>query len=133
MQLHCEGCTQRIYKIVLKAKGVNMVTIDKELETVIVEGTMDVKVLIDKLEKKFKRKVVELVQPEKIKDEKKKKNKEGEGENKKGGDGNCDDNNAKMEVSTSGYGYDFFGQVQMMPMQAPQMFSDENPNACSVM
>ncbi|MCI28238.1 heavy metal transport detoxification domain-containing protein, partial [Trifolium medium] len=35
--------------------GVNMVTIDKEKETVTVGGTMDVKVLIDKLEKKFKR------------------------------------------------------------------------------
>ncbi|MCI48076.1 hypothetical protein A2U01_0069319, partial [Trifolium medium] len=46
-----------------------MVIIDKEKETVTVEGTMDVKMLIDKLGKKFKRDV-EVVQP-KVEDKKK--------------------------------------------------------------
>ncbi|MCI50086.1 hypothetical protein A2U01_0071330, partial [Trifolium medium] len=60
-----------------------MVTIDKKKETVTVEGTMDVKVLIDKLGKKFK-KEVEVVQLKKVEDKKKKKkNQEGEGGNKK--------------------------------------------------
>ncbi|MCI93614.1 hypothetical protein A2U01_0114912, partial [Trifolium medium] len=45
---------------------------------------------------------VEVVQP-KVED--KKKNQEGEGGNKKGGDGNGGDNSAKVEGTTSGYGY----------------------------
>ncbi|WJX74320.1 hypothetical protein P8452_57987 [Trifolium repens] len=163
MELHCQGCIERIRKTVSKAKGVNHVAIDKEKETVTVKGTMDVKMLMENLKKRFKRKV-EVVQPKKDKDkenekegnkgeksendgEKKKNNqKGGEGGNKKSdGNGNGGDNNAKMEVSTAGYGYGYgflgldygynnnYGQVQMMQMQAPQMFSDENPNACSVM
>ncbi|CAJ2660758.1 unnamed protein product [Trifolium pratense] len=167
MELHCPGCIERIRKTVSKAKGVNHVAIDKEKETLTVKGTMDVKVLMEKLKKRFKRKI-EVVQPKKEKEKDKDKDKEnekegnkgekaendggkknnqnqkgGEGGNKKGDANVGGDNNAKMEVSSSGYGYGYgfwgldynnYGQVQMMQMQqAPQMFSDENPNACSIM
>ncbi|GAU47225.1 hypothetical protein TSUD_107610 [Trifolium subterraneum] len=162
IDMHCEGCSSKIIKCISGFEGVekldqgdgtgkltitgnidaaklrdklvsvNHVTIDKEKEIVTVKGTMDAKVLVEKLKKRFKRKV-EVVQPKKDKDKdkenekegnkgeksendggKKNNNQKGEGGNKKG-DGNSGDNNAKME------------------MQAPQMFSDENPNACSVM
>jgi len=149
--------------------GVHDVTIDKEKEIVIVKGTMDMKVLVEKLKKRFKRKV-EVVPTKKEKENEKEKEKgENDGGNKKNnqkggeggggggggggkkkGEGNGGENIAKKEVLTqpsygygNGYGYGGFvefdegynyGQVQMMHMQeAPQMFSDENPNACSVM
>jgi len=153
--------------------GVQHVTIDKEKEIVTVKGTMDMKVLVEKLKRRFKRKV-EVVPTKKEKEKENEKEKEKEkGENdggnkknnqkggegggggggKKKGEGDGGDNKiAKKEVLTqpsygygygNGYGYGGFfgfdegynyGQVQMMHMQeAPQMFSDENPNACSVM
>ncbi|MCH80893.1 transcription initiation factor TFIID subunit 3-like [Trifolium medium] len=120
MAFHCEGCTERIRKTVSNAKGVNMVDMDKEKETVTVKGTMDVKRLIHKLEKKFKRDVVLVKSRDKNK--KKKKNQECQG-----------GNNAKMEeVSTSGFfGIDNGYEQQLGMMQ--QMFSDENANSCSIM
>ncbi|MCH79850.1 hypothetical protein A2U01_0000609 [Trifolium medium] len=95
-----------------EGSGVNMVTIDKKKETVTVEGIMNVKVLIDKLGKKFKREV-EVIQPKKVED-KKKKNQEGEGGNKK--------DVMVMVVIT----------VQKWRCKHHKC-SDENPNACSVM
>ncbi|KEH39395.1 heavy metal-associated isoprenylated plant protein 3 [Medicago truncatula] len=171
LELHCQGCTEKIRKTVLKTKGVQHVTIDKEKEIVTVKGTMDMKVLVEKLKKRFKRKV-EVVPAKKEKEKEKEKENEkvkekgendggnkknnqkggegGGGGGKKKGEGNGGENIAKKEVLTqpsygygNGYGYGGFfgfdegynyGQVQMMHMQeAPQMFSDENPNACSVM
>ncbi|XP_061359442.1 heavy metal-associated isoprenylated plant protein 3-like [Gastrolobium bilobum] len=152
MALHCQGCVEKIRKIVLKTKGVHEMTIDKEKDTVTVKGTMDVKSLMENLMEKLKRKV-EVVPP--------KKDKEGAGgEKKKKGGGGGGDNNEKNEEEGGkieqgrmeylapaigfGYGYGNFGGYnygQVHPEQfhfqfnahPPQMFSDENPNACSVM
>ncbi|KAI5389025.1 variant 2, Heavy metal-associated isoprenylated plant protein 3 [Lathyrus oleraceus] len=128
MLLHCQGCIDKIGKIVLKTKGVLEMAIDKEKDTVTVKGTMDVKKLVENLTEKLKRKV-EVVPP--------KKEKEG-GEVK------------KMEYMVQpafGYGFGYGNgnyegyneQVYQnllhihMHTQPPQMFSDENPNACNVM
>ncbi|KAK7262265.1 hypothetical protein RJT34_29831 [Clitoria ternatea] len=157
MALHCQGCLDRIGKIVQKTKGVQEMSIDKEKETVTVKGTMDVEALVGNLMEKLKRKV-EVVPPKKDKEgdnegegKKKKKNKGG---NNGGGDSN--ENGEKMEQSrmeylgpsfgfTYGYGHGYnnynYVQVPIYPEQMhfymhappPQMFSDENPNACSVM
>ncbi|XP_004487068.1 heavy metal-associated isoprenylated plant protein 3 isoform X2 [Cicer arietinum] len=166
MELHCQGCIERIRKTVSKAKGVYHVEIDKEKETVTVKGTMDVKALAGSLTERLKRKV-EVVPTKKEKGNEKdgdkkekdgdkkendggKKNKqkgEGGGGNKKG-ENDGGDGKGKMENLTPGcgygygYGYSFFGyedggynngSVNMMQLNAPQIFSDENPNACSVM
>lgn len=149
--LHCQGCVDKISKIVLKTKGVHNMSIDKDKETISVKGTMDVKALVGNLMDKLKRKV-EVVPP--------KKDKEGGGgadnkkKNKGGGNGGGGDNNGneegggkmeqgKMEYLAPpafGFAYANAGGYNYVPiypdhfhLHPPQMFSDENPNACSVM
>ncbi|BAT90522.1 heavy metal-associated isoprenylated plant protein 3-like [Vigna umbellata] len=162
MALHCQGCLDRIGKTVLKTKGVKEMAIDKEKETVTVKGTMDVKALAENLMEKLRRKV-EVVPPKKEKegDKEGEKDKEGSGKKKnKGGGGGGGDSNegviekidySRMEYLPQpafgfGYGYGHgnsggYSYVPVYPEQMhfhlhappPQIFSDENPNACSVM
>ncbi|CDY33208.1 BnaC04g08310D [Brassica napus] len=61
IRLHCEGCIQKIKKIILKIKGVQTVAIDAAKHMVIVKGTMDVKELVPLLAKKLKRTVEPLL------------------------------------------------------------------------
>ncbi|KAG6779948.1 hypothetical protein NC652_012089 [Populus alba x Populus x berolinensis] len=78
--LHCQGCIEKIDKIVTKTKGVHEIVIDKQKELVTVKGTMDVKALTETLKSRLKR-PVDIVPP--------KKDKEGgkDGENVAGGGG----------------------------------------------
>lgn len=123
-------------------------SIDKEKETVTVKGTMDVKSLVNNLTERLKRKV-EVVPPKK---DKKKEEKEG--------DNNQNENLEQSRIEYNmvqlqhqppygfgyGYGYGYggygnsggynYGPVypeQFHVHMHPQMFSDENPNACSLM
>ncbi|KAG6692721.1 hypothetical protein I3843_10G121200 [Carya illinoinensis] len=224
IRVHCDGCIQKIRKIVSKFGGVQHVDIDKEKDLVTVKGTMDVKALVPYLKAKLKRSV-DVVPPKKDgggdqkpkeaggggdkKEKEKEKVASGGGEKKEkeaaaagggggekkekeaaaagggGGDGGKKEEGAaaKVEVSkmeyhgypyqapiywndghayaqnypvvvhpgygnqgyvSQGYvddqGYGPYGNVNHgymvaanHPMHAPQMFSDENPNACSVM
>ncbi|CAI8592406.1 unnamed protein product [Vicia faba] len=151
MELHCHGCIEKIKKTVSKTKGVYDVKIDKEKETVTVKGTMDVKVMVEKMKKKFKRKVE--VVPQKKENEKEKEKNKGENDGGKknkgkgeGGNSKVDENDGKgkkeVMANSNGYGCGFLGfdygynnngEGEMVQMHAPQMFSDENPNACCVM
>ncbi|PNY17736.1 heavy metal transport/detoxification domain-containing protein [Trifolium pratense] len=160
MVLHCQGCIDKIEKIVMKTKGVIDMKIDKEKNNVTVKGTMDVKGLVENLSEKLKKKV-EVVPPKKDKEGGggggdgggggKKKNKGGGGGG--GEEGGDNGNNGGGEVKMMehlvqvqppyGFGYGnvegYNGQVYQelihfhMNSQPPQMFSDENPNACIVM
>ncbi|GAV69625.1 HMA domain-containing protein [Cephalotus follicularis] len=200
IRLHCDGCIQKIRKIILKTKGVSSVNFDGTKDLVTVKGTMDVKELTPYLAEKLKR-AVEVVPAKKEEDNKKGKDAAGDakpagdkkdGDAKPAGDGGKKEapapsaaaggdavavvapggGGANMEVNKmEHYGYPYppqpsywhdpghvYGQnYSMVPMQshqyqnynpnynqgyqqypvyanhAPQMFSDENPNACSVM
>ncbi|OWM82433.1 heavy metal-associated isoprenylated plant protein 5-like isoform X2 [Punica granatum] len=228
IRLHCDGCIQKIRKIILKIKGVDSVNIEAAKDLVAVTGTMDVKELAPYLKQKLKR-GIEVVPPPAKKDgggADKKEGKESGGGDKKegkesgggdkkdgkeapaaaekkeggdggktdGGDGGKKEENSKevkaeksgeqkLEMSKfehhgsyhsqpsywydqgqpsyyshsyavepygyhGGYagppapvyahpvheGYSHYPQYPVDPrLQAPQMFSDENPNACSVM
>ncbi|KAB5513656.1 hypothetical protein DKX38_027562 [Salix brachista] len=57
--LHCQGCTEKIVKIVRKAEGVQEIVIDR---LVTVKGTMDVKALAETLKERLKR-PVDIVTP----------------------------------------------------------------------
>lgn len=125
-------------------------TIDNEKETITVKGTMDVKSLVEDLTKRLKRKV-EVVPPKKDKEGKEASNNGGGKKKKKGSGGDNDDDDddkailmeqIKREIVVPAYGYDYeygngynyYGTVYCIEhLEAPQMFSDENPNACSVM
>ncbi|XP_057456095.1 heavy metal-associated isoprenylated plant protein 3-like isoform X2 [Lotus japonicus] len=184
--LHCQGCIDRIGKFVLKTKGVEEMSMDKEKDTVTVKGTMEVKALVGNLTERLRKKV-EVVPPKKDKDNDNKEEGAGGGKKKNKGNGGGEgggDNNEKDEgvdgkliehnmrgylapaaaFGFGGYGYnngygygpyaggnigggynygppgpvhpEQFHHFQLMHAQQPpphQMFSDENPNACSVM
>ncbi|XLU75168.1 hypothetical protein S245_034221 [Arachis hypogaea] len=136
----------QVTALVFREDGHKMTII---LFTVTVKGTMDVKALAANLTEKLKRKV-EVVPP------KKPDNKEnngggggGDGKNKGGGGGG-----APHVLFPSAYGYGYapvmhphhHGGYSYMPVYTypeqfhlhappppPQIFSDENPHACSLM
>ncbi|MED6121470.1 hypothetical protein PIB30_030438 [Stylosanthes scabra] len=212
IRLHCDGCIQKIRKIILKIKGVESVNIEEGKDLVTVKGIMDVKEMVPFLNEKLKRNVEVLVPPKKQEDKKDKEGGGGEKEKKdkkEGGGGGRGDGGKKVVVEEGGtkaveinkmehYGYGYppapmywyggYGPGQSStsyavevnpyssssgagypnnqgyppywgyggdhdmnhhnnqgyPLEpppyymhprypAPQMFSDENPNACSIM
>ncbi|XP_010520385.1 PREDICTED: heavy metal-associated isoprenylated plant protein 3 [Tarenaya hassleriana] len=142
LNFHCQGCIGKIQRTVTKTKGVDAISMDKDKQLVTVKGTMDVKKLAETLSEKLRR-PVEVVPPAK-KDNG--KDKDGGKEKKEGGGGGGDDGGKKEEGANkmeyvaaqpgSGFGYGYgYGSYYQYPVQAhaPQIFSDENPNACAVM
>ncbi|KAK9096128.1 hypothetical protein Sjap_021625 [Stephania japonica] len=136
--LHCQGCIEKMQKLINKTKGVQEVSIDTEKETVTVKGTMDVKVLQACLQDKLKRAVV-IVPPKNDKtnsggggDEKNKKDSSGSGFG--GGGGGAEASGWGVFSRSSEYNNNncYYGGPPMY-VYAPQYFSEENPNACSVM
>ncbi|KAF8046473.1 hypothetical protein N665_3663s0005 [Sinapis alba] len=146
LDFHCQGCIEKIQKTVTKTKGVSGISMDNEKQLVTVKGTMDVKKLVESLTEKLKRNV-EIVQPAKKDKEKENGNaKENEsGGNKKGGGGGGKDhagNKGGEGVNTMEYVaaqpadgsvYVSGGDGDTIQYDAPQLFSDDNPNACVVM
>ncbi|XP_009600294.1 heavy metal-associated isoprenylated plant protein 3-like [Nicotiana tomentosiformis] len=179
VHLHCQGCIQKIYKIVTKFKGYKEMKIDKQKDLVTVTGSMDVKELAETLKKHLK-KEVEIVPAKKEAGEKKEKGEKG-GDNGGGGGGEKGKGGGKgkggsgegkgkgeegggigggeMIIGNVGNGMQMMQQMQQpvqfgypypymygpvypadqfqnpypVSVHAPQLFSDENPNACSVM
>lgn len=162
VNLHCQGCIQKIRRVVTKTTGYQDMSIDEQKDQVTVKGTMDMKALAEALKERLKR-PVEIVQPKKENAEKKekgggggaKKEKGGGEEGKTGGDSGGNDGGGQMVEENRiqyvpqeypntymygfGLGYPPMEQYHHAPHMveqyhhAPQMFSDENPNACSVM
>lgn len=104
---------------------------------------MDTKPLPEKLKAKLKRDVA-VVQPKKDKGagggDGEKKNKDGGEEKKKGGKGGGGGGGGgEKEVAAAGapagYAMEHYGEhgYRFEMVHAPQLFSDENPNSCSVM
>ncbi|RWR79382.1 heavy metal-associated isoprenylated plant protein 3 isoform X1 [Cinnamomum micranthum f. kanehirae] len=129
VRLHCDGCTQKIRRIISKTKGVELVALDSQKDLITLKGTIDFKVFLTFLQDKMKRKV-EIVPPKK-EDEGKKDQKKGkeEGKEKKNDEGVSE--NKVVEPHMDYWGYGYYGPIEYV--HPPQYFSDENPNACSVM
>ncbi|TYI16150.1 hypothetical protein ES332_A08G234700v1 [Gossypium tomentosum] len=97
LKCQCDGCFDRISKIVSETKGVQELKVDRQKEMVTVKGTMDVKALAEALKDKLK-KHVEIVAPKKEKDGNKEGGDGGKKNNKGGGeDGGNEANGGKME------------------------------------
>lgn len=118
-------------------------SIDKAKEVVTVKGTMDIQALAALLTKRLRR-YVEIVPPKKEKgdggDKEKKsdKGKSSDGGDEDGKSSGKMEGNKKVEMGTEyAYGYhQYWQEPGYMPssyLHAPQLFSDENPNACVVM
>lgn len=161
--LHCEGCIQKIFRIVSKTKGYEEMKLDKPNDVVMVKGAMDMKALAETLKKHLKRDV-QILQPKKDEKKEEKKEKEKEKKGKGSGEGNAAGSDgaggegavqdvretmegSRMQVQQFNYGYGYPSPYMHAPSyaggvvdpyyqfsyHAPQIFSDENPNACSIM
>nr|CAD1835771.1 unnamed protein product [Ananas comosus var. bracteatus] len=141
IRLHCEGCIDRIKRRIYKVKGVKEVMVDAAKDLITVKGTMDDAGGGDK--------------GDKDKDKEKKGDGGGGGDKKKeekkdekgaGGGGGGEKGAAapppaaaapppaapaSAEVNRYDYYAPYGYRVEMG--HAPQIFSDENPNACAVM
>ncbi|KAG6435186.1 hypothetical protein SASPL_100056 [Salvia splendens] len=138
VHLHCEGCIQKIRKIIVKTKGYRDMQIDKQKEMVTVTGALDMKALAEVLKKHLKREV-QIVAAKKETEKKENPggvNGKGGGEKGNGGvKAEKKEGNNKMQFQV-GYPHPYpypdpfyaYGSTH-----APQLFSDENPNACSLM
>lgn len=127
----------------------DILSIDRPKDLVTVKGTMDVKTLPATLKEKLKRSV-EIIQPNKDAGggEKKEKGGDGGGGEKKGDGGGGEKDGGKKnegekaaatpaaaappaDVNRMDYNWPYGYRVEMV--HAPQLFSDENPNACCIM
>ncbi|OIT22243.1 PREDICTED: heavy metal-associated isoprenylated plant protein 3-like [Nicotiana attenuata] len=131
IHLHCEGCIQKIQKVITKNKGYKEMKMDMEKDLVTVTGSMDMKELVEELKRQLKKDVV-IVPPKKEGGEKKDGSSGGNG---KGKDGQGGDNNKGGQMDNNGmqvhYGYPYMDMYSAI--QASEIFSDENANACSIM
>lgn len=109
--------------------GVESVETDLANDQVIVKGVVDPTKLVDYVYKRT-RKQASIVKDEEKKEEEKKEEEKKE-EKKDGEEGNAEDDK-KSDIKRSEYwpSKHFLEYAYAYP---PQIFSDENPNACSVM
>ncbi|CAL0301087.1 unnamed protein product [Lupinus luteus] len=126
--MHCEACAQVIQKKIRKIKGVESVETDFGNDQVIVKGVIDPTKLVDYVYKRTKKQASIVKNEEKKEEEEKKEDKE---EDKhKESEENKGEDDSKTDIKRSEY----WPSIHYVDYaHAPQIFSDENPNACSVM
>ncbi|KAG7963174.1 hypothetical protein I3843_09G106100 [Carya illinoinensis] len=126
VRMHCEACAQVLQKRIRKIQGVDSVETDLANEQVVVKGVVEPTMLVDYVYKRTK-KQASIVKDEEKKEEEKKEDKEGEKKEEEEGKGEDD---KKSDIKKSEYWPSKYSSEYTYP---PQIFSDENPNACSVM
>ncbi|KAH6837704.1 hypothetical protein C2S53_003707 [Perilla frutescens var. hirtella] len=125
VRMHCEACAQVLQKRIGKIQGVESVKADIAKDEVIVKGVVDPDKLVSDVYKRTG-KQASIVKEEEKKEEEKKE--EAAEESKEAAAAEEDEKKTdikKMEYWPSKY--------DMEQAYAPQLFSDENPNACFVM
>ncbi|XP_058196827.1 heavy metal-associated isoprenylated plant protein 7-like [Rhododendron vialii] len=129
--IHCEACAQDLQKKIRKIPGVESATADLANDQVIVKGVIDPEKLISEVYKRTK-KQASIVKDEEKKEEDKKEGEDKKEDEKKDGEeeGKAGDDDNKMEIKRSEY---LAPKYYSEYYYAPQIFSDENPHACSVM
>ncbi|XP_021755155.1 heavy metal-associated isoprenylated plant protein 4-like isoform X2 [Chenopodium quinoa] len=128
VHLHCEQCEADLRRKLLRHKGIYNVKSDMKAQTLAVEGTIESEKLVKHIRSKF-HKHAELVTAKEIKKEEKKeeiKKVEETKTTKKVIDvEEVKDVQEKLKASNTPYIIHY--------VYAPQWFSDEDPNACSIM
>ncbi|KAJ9181988.1 hypothetical protein P3X46_006028 [Hevea brasiliensis] len=122
VSMYCNACERTVAKTISKFKGVETFATDMNKHKVVVTGCMDPQKLLEKLKKKTRKKV-EIIEKEKEEAEEEKKEEKAPKEN-------LSDNQENEEpkgVEGPPYFLDYCKEEVFMT------FSDENPNACSVM
>ncbi|CAI9087126.1 OLC1v1021119C2 [Oldenlandia corymbosa var. corymbosa] len=139
VQMHCDACAQVLQKRIRKIKGVESVTTDLANNQVIVKGIVDPEKLATDVYKKTGKQASVVKEEEKKEEEKKEQEKKKEEEEKKKAEEqekkSEEDEKKNEDVKKNEYWphpsrYYYMQEYAAYP---PQMFSDENPNACIVM
>ncbi|XP_039070328.1 heavy metal-associated isoprenylated plant protein 7-like [Hibiscus syriacus] len=124
--MHCEACAQVLRKRIRKIKDVESVETDVGNDQVIVKGTVDPTKLVEYVYKRTGKQAT-IVKGEEKKEEEKKEQ-ETKKEEAKGGE---EDNKKSDDIKRSeSFPSKYYSEELEYP---PQFFSDENPNACSLM
>lgn len=132
VRMHCEKCAQVLRKKIKKMEGVETVVTDLVNDQVIVTGFVDPGKLVENVYRRTRRQA-SIVQDEEKKEEEKKeedKKEEKPEEEKKEEEPKEEDKTLeemKMEYWPPRY------HTEYAYAYPPQAFSDENPNACSIM
>ncbi|CAI0374305.1 unnamed protein product [Linum tenue] len=121
IRMHCEACAQGLQKRIRKISGVESVETDMGNGTVTVKGVVEAGKLAEDVYKKT-RKQVSIVIKEEEKKEAEEKKEEKEEEKKKE-----EEEKKTTEATSRNYSMEYYSYPP------PQIFSDENPNACSLM
>ncbi|KAK9080559.1 hypothetical protein SSX86_000317 [Deinandra increscens subsp. villosa] len=147
VHMHCEACAQVIRKRILKMNGVESVVPNLQNSQVTVKGTFPAAELVAYVSKRTAKHAVIVKQDSGDTAEEKKADEGGDKKDEKK-DGEKQDEAAQPddtaatapEMRKSEHNYNYYYQpanYHLYPSryaaEAPQMFSDENPNACSVM
>ncbi|KAL0308736.1 UNVERIFIED_CONTAM: Heavy metal-associated isoprenylated plant protein 4 [Sesamum radiatum] len=124
--LHCDQCEREARRRLLMHKGIHNVKTDIKAKTITVEGVIEQEKLIRYMRERV-HKYAEIVE------EKKEEKKETVKVEVKSGDGDKVVEEfkevKKVEVKTKAAEVPYFIHY----VYAPQLFSDENPNACSIL
>ncbi|PIN03213.1 Copper chaperone [Handroanthus impetiginosus] len=131
VRMHCDACAQRLQKGIGKIQGVESVTTDIATGQVIVKGILDPDKLVNDVYKRTG-KQASIVKNEEKKEEEKKEDekKEDKQDDKKQAEETKEEDDKKTDIKKLEY---WPSKYYMEHAYAPQIFSDENPNACSVM
>lgn len=143
VHMHCERCAEKVRKAIMKMTGVQSAEADLKEQKVTVKGAVDPSNIVNQLYKRTGK------HAQIVEQEKEEENKSGDGNNKDGekaDDKKDGDDDAKKgegeggEAEGEGNGE---GESRMNESNAPkyvieyihppQIFSDENPNSCSIM
>ncbi|CAH8317421.1 unnamed protein product [Eruca vesicaria subsp. sativa] len=152
VNMHCQACADQLKKKILKMRGVQTTETEHTTGKVIVTGTMDEEKLVDYVYRRTKKQARIVPQPdpepEKPAEEEEKKEESGEGgeepsetggEKEEGDekeeDGGGEETEEMAAVEEEGmkrmmYYYQPSYVIERVP--PPQLFSDENPNACCI-
>ncbi|CAN6470632.1 unnamed protein product [Victoria cruziana] len=138
VRMHCESCAQVVQRRIHKLKGVESVETDLKNDKVVVKGVVDPEMLVQYIYKQTRKQATIVPPPpppeEEKKEEEVKTEEKGEGEKKEEEEGKGEEE-VKSETKKMEYWSYWPPPRYYYPEQtyAPQIFSDENPNACSVM
>ncbi|GKV18796.1 hypothetical protein SLEP1_g29132 [Rubroshorea leprosula] len=130
VRMHCEACAQVIQKRIRKMKGVESVETNLANDQVIVKGIIDPEKLVDYVYKRAGKQASIVKDEEKKQDEKKEDKKEEKAEKKESEEDKAGDDALVDMIKRSEYWPSRFYSEYAYP---PQIFSDENPNACFIM
>ncbi|KAL6520462.1 hypothetical protein OROHE_017050 [Orobanche hederae] len=133
IRMHCEACAQALQKRIGKIKGVESVTADVNNDQVTVKGVVDPDKLVNDIHKKTGKQASIVKDEEKKKEEKKKKKVDDKKEEKQEENKQVEEEDDEKTDIIKRFEYLPPKYYYMDYAYAPHFFSDENPNACSVM